>query len=151
MSRHSIPTVSSLQKMSSEELDALYLKSAIGTIPVGDTRGTSIFFAGTVLSLLLAPLVRLIAWQGKIFDPTTGTLLNSILPFGIVCAIQAKVYMGPSRLVPGSQTIVLDYKDAAFPFSTIRDEIREVAPGLYLGPVFIRSYKVLYFVLECER
>lgn len=143
------PTPASLLRVPASSLDALYEASPVGPIPVGDMRGTAIFFPGTIFTRLLAPLVRLIAWQGKVFDPKSGTLLNRILPFGLFRAIKARVYRGASKLVTGGESTVLDYSALSpFPFSTVRDEIREVAPGLFMGPVYIKSWKVLYFMLE---
>ena len=48
--------------------------------------------------------------------------------------VRAKVYKDASWF-DGEETIVLDYsKTSSWP--PVRDEIREVAPGVYLGLVF---------------
>jgi hypothetical protein len=73
-------------------------------------------------------------WHGKVFHPSTHDLHNKISPFGIE-AIRAKVYQGESWL-DGQPCVVLDYSETSFVAGWIRDEIREVAPGLYLGLVW---------------
>ena len=71
---------------------------------------------------------------------------NEILPFGIK-AVRAKVYKDPSWL-DGKETIVLDYSHTSLVAHWIRDEIREVGPGTYLGLVFWERDKVLHFALQ---
>ena len=93
-------------------------------------------------------IANAVGWSGKVFFPKTGTLLNKILPFGKLHVIQAKVYEGESLMLPGERSIILDYSASSWPFSTIRDEIRNVAPGLYLGPAYVAQKKILYFALQ---
>ena len=49
----------------------------------------------------------------------------------------AAVYYGPSWL-DGQPSIIMDYAETSKLMFTLRDEIREVAPGLYLGVMFVR-------------
>jgi hypothetical protein len=48
----------------------------------------------------------------------------------------------------GREAIVLDYSVSSLPFRAIRDEIREVAPGLYLGVVYWVGTKTINFALQ---
>ena len=77
--------------MSQAQLDELFRNSPAGNIPQGEGKGTAIIGPGTELSEIAAKFVHLFAWQGKVFDPETGTLRNKILPIGLQ-AIIAKVY-----------------------------------------------------------
>ena len=135
-----------LLKRSSEELDALFAASPAGPIPVGEATGTAIAAAGTIWARLFACFARWFLWQGKIFDPTKGVLRNKILPFGLN-AIIAKVYKGPSWL-DNKECIVLDYSETSLLAHWVRDEIREVAPHIYLGKVYLGKKRLIDFALE---
>lgn len=92
-------------------------------------------------------VVRLLAWSGKEFDAQGRSLRNLISPFSLR-AITADVYIGESRL-DGRPCIVLDYSKTSRVAGWVRDEIREVEPGLYVGLVYVRSRQVpLRFSLE---
>ena len=80
------------------------------------------------------------------FDPDKGELRNEILPFGIK-AVRAAVYKDSSWL-DQKETIVLDYSKTSLIAHWIRDEIREVGPGVYLGLVYWEHDRVLHFALE---
>lgn len=137
-----------LLSLSQEELDELYRNSPVGQIPTGDTRGTAIVMPRG-FGKLATPLIRLLAWQGKVFNPVEGDLKNKISPFGFK-SIRAKVYIGESWKVKGGQAIVIDYSKTSFLAQKIRDEIRQVAPGLYLGKVFWGRKHILDFSLSLE-
>ena len=85
-------------------------------------------------------------WQGKVFNPEQGGLINRILPFRFR-AFRAKVYKDASW-IDGKQTIVLDYSKTSLLARKVRDEIREVAPGLYLGKAYWGRTRVLDFTLR---
>jgi hypothetical protein len=95
-------------------------------------------------------LIRLLVWQGKVFNPAQRDLKNKVSPFGLK-AIRARVYVGDSRLVQGQKAIVIDYSKTSFVAQKIRDEIRQVAPRLYLGKVFWGHKHLLDFSLSLER
>jgi hypothetical protein len=137
--------VDHLLQLSQEELDDLFRNSPVGEIPSGEGKGTAIIAPGTQLSEIAAKLIHLIAWQGKVFDPGKGELRNEILPLGIH-AIVAKVYKEPSWF-DGKECIVLDYSHTSLIAHWIRDEIREVAPGVYLGIVYWDKDKLINFAL----
>ena len=107
-----------------------------------------IFAPDTVAGDITAKLVHLIAWKGKIFDPEKGDLRNEISPFGID-AIRAKVFYGTSWF-DGAEAIIIDYSETSLVAQWIRDEIRLVAPGLYLGVVFWDDTKILNFALRFD-
>jgi len=138
--------VAKLLPMSQSELDTLFTKSAVGSIPNGEAEGTAIVAPGTTFSPTIAKFISHFAWQGKIFDAGKGVLKNKILPFGLN-AIIAKVYKGPSWL-DGKECIVLDYSDTSFIAQWIRDEIRQIEPGLYLGKVYWEKKRLIDFALK---
>ncbi len=143
------PTVKSWLNMSREELDEIYKAADAGTIPSGDTKGTAVV-TGTIGVKLYAMLARMFAWQGKVFDLfppdyQTGILVNKVTAFSLTFIV-AKVYKDKSWL-DGKETIVIDYSKTSFFAKKIRDEIREVEPGLYLGKVWIGKTRVMDFIL----
>jgi hypothetical protein len=145
-------TTDDLLKMSKDDLDALFSKSQPGDIPEGDTKGTAIIASGTVFSKAIAEIVSVFAWQGKVFkrdkkDPQRATLRNKLTALGFE-AIVAQIYKDKS-LYDGKECIVLDYSDTSTVAGWIRDEIRQVQPGLYLGKVYGHENKpLIHFALE---
>jgi hypothetical protein len=145
-------TADDLLKLSKDELDELFSKSPAGPIPEGDTEGTAIIASGTKFSSAVAKIVNVFGWQGKVFkkdrkDPTRSTLRNKISILGFE-AIVAQVYKDAS-LFDGNECIVLDYSDTSTVAGWIRDELRQVAPQLYLGKVYGHHDKpLIHFALE---
>jgi hypothetical protein len=138
--------VPQLLKMSQAQLDELFTKSASGNIPSGEADGTAIVAPGTKYSKEIARFVNLFAWQGKVFDAKKGVLKNRITAFGLN-AIIAKVYKAPSWL-DGKECIVLDYSETSLVAKWIRDEIRQIGPGLYLGKVYWGKKRLIDFALK---
>jgi hypothetical protein len=138
--------VQQLLAMTQAQLDDLFTKSPTGDIPEGEATGTAIIAPGTKFSPEIAKFINLFAWQGKVFDAKTGTLKNRILPFGLNAVI-ARVYKGPSWL-DGKECIVLDYSETSLVAHWIRDEIRLVAPRLYLGKVYWDKARLIDFALQ---
>ena len=138
--------VAKLLSMSQADLDTLFTQSAPGDIPDGEADGTAIVAPGTMFSPNIAKFVSLFAWQGKVFDAKKGVLKNRILPFGLN-AIIAKVYKGTSWL-DNKECIVLDYSDTSVIAQWIRDEIRQIEPGLYLGKVYWEKKRLIDFALK---
>jgi len=138
-----------LLKMSQEELDTLFKESKAGPIPDGEARGTAIIAPGTSFSDEIAKIVSIFAWQGKVFDAEGGFLRNDILPFGLR-AIVAKVYKEDSWL-DQKECIVLDYSETSLLASHVRDEIRLIGPGFYLGKVYWGEKRLIDFALEFEQ
>lgn len=142
-------TVKSWLDMTREQLDEIYQNAEAGSIPTGDTRGTAIV-AGSWISKTIAAFARLFAWQGKVFDMfaddgQSGILINKISPLSLTFIV-AKVYRQPSWM-DGKETIVIDYSKTSFFAKVIRDEIREIEPGVYLGKVWWGSTRILDFAL----
>jgi hypothetical protein len=136
-----------LVNMSRNELDELFRRSVAGKIPDGEANGQVLIgVENEAISDTAAKVAHLVAWQGKVFDREKGELLNKIGPLGVK-AVRAKVYKEPSWL-DGKVAIVLDYSDTSLVAHWIRDEIREVAPRLYLGLVFWQREKILHFSLK---
>lgn len=138
--------VPALQAMSQAKLDDLFRASPAGDIPNGKADGTVLIAPGTALTETAAKLAHLLAWKGKVFDAERGELRNEVLLTGIL-AIQAKVYKDASWF-DGGECIVLDYSHTSLVAHWIRDEIRLVAPGLYLGIVFWDHAKLIDFALR---
>jgi hypothetical protein len=139
-------TVPEMLKMSQAQLDDLFTQTSAGDIPSGEAKGTAIVAPGTTYSEDVADFIKHFAWQGKVFDPAKGVLRNRILPMGLN-AIIARVYKGPSWL-DGKECIVLDYSETSLIAQWIRDEIREVAPSVYLGKVYWSKKRLIDFTLE---
>jgi hypothetical protein len=138
--------VQDLLDMPQEELEKLFRRSPAGEIPNGKAHGTVLVAPGTNLSHPAARLLHLVAWKGKVFDREKGELRNEVGPFGRK-AVRAKVYKGESWL-DGKEAIILDYSKTSLVARWIRDEIREVAPQLYLGLVFWERAKIVHFALK---
>jgi hypothetical protein len=138
--------VPQLLKMSQAQLDELFTSSAPGEIPDGQAEGTAIVAPGTTYTQEIAGFINHFAWQGKVFDAKKGVLKNRILPFGLN-AIIAKVYKAPSWL-DNKECIVLDYSETSFIAHWIRDEIRQIGPGFYLGKVYWDKKRLIDFALK---
>ena len=138
--------VQQLLKMSQRQLDELFTSSEPGEIPDGEATGTAIVAPGTMYSPEIARVIGLFAWQGKIFDATKGVLRNKILPLGF-SAIIAKIYKAKSWL-DARECIVLDYSETSLVAHWIRDEIREISPGIYLGKVYWGRQRLIDFALQ---
>jgi hypothetical protein len=142
-------TVKTWLDKSREQLDEIYRNAAPGEIPTGDTQGTAIL-AGSTFAKFVAACARILAWQGKVFDlfsadRQSGVLVNKISPFSLRLIV-AKVYLDKSWL-DEKETIVIDYSKTSLLARKIRDEIREVEPGVYLGKVWWGKKRVLDFAL----
>jgi hypothetical protein len=139
-------TVDQLSRMSPIEVDKVFSEGEIGQIPDGTAEGVAIFSPGGRAEPLLQRLVRRFAWQGKVVNARSRRLRNRILPLGLQ-AIVADVYWDSSWF-DGKECIVLDYSKRSLLARFVRDEIRRVAPGLYLGLVFWRRTRLMYFTLQ---
>src|SRR4051812_777311 len=138
--------VHGLMEMTQAQLDDLFTKSSPGPIPDGAAEGTAIIAPGTKFTPHIAAAINLFAWQGKTFDAAHGVLRNRISVFGLN-AIVAEVYKGPSWL-DQKECIVLDYSKTSTVAQWIRDEIRQIAPGLYLGKVYWEKSRLIDFALQ---
>jgi len=162
-----------LKELSQEALDELYAQLSSGSMPDGEYQGSVIFDSSESNELerilaILSPygisenLIKDIGtwlWQGKVFNLKEGRLTNRVGP---VRRFPAYVYCGQSLLDTRRESIVLDYNFAddlpGYIFALdwpvtrhglgIRDELRMIRPGLYLGRAYIKGTFALNFVLE---
>lgn len=139
-------TVKDLLKMSHEDLDALFKTLKSGPIPDGLAKGTAIIGAGRSFSDEIAQLINIFAWQGKVFDAERRVLVNKILPFGLK-AIVATVSKAPS-LIDQKECILVDYSNTSLIAQRVRDEIRLIAPKMYLGKAYWDRRPLVHFALE---
>ena len=139
-------TLTDLTTMSQAELDDLFRRSPSGEIPNGDALGTVVVAPGTEVEGPTMIFARWLAWQGKVFYRAQGYLLNKVGPLGFHL-VKAKVYLAPSWF-DGKPAVILDYSKTSLLARKVRDEIREVSPGTYLGIVFYGDQKTINFVLQ---
>jgi hypothetical protein len=123
-----------LTRMSWPDLEKLYRGAEAGPIPEGYLRGRAVYCPCDRHAGVRAAATRTL-WHGKAFDGHSGTLVNQWLG---VRAIRARVCYGPSWL-DGETSIVMDYGGTSRIWADVRDEAREVAPGLYLGRMYRRT------------
>lgn len=138
--------VEQLLAMTQTELDELFRESPPGDIPDGPAKGTAIIAPGTRYTEHIADIIKHFGWQGKVFDAQKGVLKNKVSPFGIE-AIVARVYKDKSWL-DGEECIVLDYSKTSLLAHWIRDEIRLIGPGFYLGKVYWGKDRLIDFCLQ---
>jgi hypothetical protein len=128
------------------ELATLFGSGRVGGIPDGHGRGTVLIGTGGITSRLAAAAAYALAWRGKMVNARAGRLKNILTPLNIQ-AIEALVYKQDSWY-DGDPCIVLDYSRTSLVARQIRDEIREIAPGVYLGLVFWGRHHILDFALD---
>jgi hypothetical protein len=133
--------------LSGAALDDLYRNGTVSAIPLGTGRGTAIFAPGRRVGGILAKLTERAAWQGKVIDPDGRHLVNLVSPLRRR-AIKARVYEGDSWL-DGAPAIFIDYSTTSLVARWVHDEVREVAPGTFLGLVYLRRRRLpLRFALD---
>lgn len=115
--------------------------------PVGTTRGTVLYADDARFPRVKARLQGTL-WKGKVFHGD-GTFTNRWI--GGVRAGTADTAVEPSWL-DGQPSLVVRYSPSALVFRNVRDELRQVGPGVWLG----RSYSAAtgrpknWFVLEAR-
>ena len=129
------PTLDGLMRMSRAELSELYARSEPGPMPDGESRGVAASFPGTAAGRVTQAFYSL-CWQGKVFDKANGMLVNKIL--GVARAVPARIFVAESWF-DGKPAIIIDYKGVSVLCAPVRDEIRRVAPNLYLGFAYART------------
>jgi hypothetical protein len=123
-----------LVRLNAHQLEAVYAAGESIPIPGGRSRGIALLFPNSGLTPLLAQISRLV-WQGKVVDPARGTLVNRVVGFPL---IPAKVYEGESWFDDG-RAIIIDYAETSSSFFYMRDEVRRIADGLWLGRSYYRK------------
>jgi hypothetical protein len=139
--------VADLTRMSWVELECIYREAEPGRIPNGFARGRVVYCPNAFLAGAKSSASHVL-WQGKYFCAEEGTLVNQWLG---VRAIHATVAHGTSWC-DGKPAIILDYSGTSRVWSDVRDEMREISPGVYLGAMYLRRCPEprlkLYFVLR---
>ena len=138
--------IETLLAMTESELADLFSKDEVGPIPSGAAECTAIIAPGTSFTREIAKLINLFTWQGKFFTAEKIILVNNITVFGLD-AILAHIAREPSW-IDGKECVVLDYSRTSVVAHWVRDEIRLIAPDLYLGRVFWRQAHLIWFTLK---
>jgi hypothetical protein len=156
--RDSLHTLDTLARRSSDELDALYRAATDGQL-VG--RMLAIRGMPTGIGRALGRWAKSdsFVWEGKTFSATSDTRgvgHNRIFVpgvFGRQNLFPFETLFGPSA-IDGRPTLILDYDLRVNPpwIRRIHDEVREVSPGLFLGPAMWKGSRakslVLWFALD---
>jgi len=141
--------IDDLVRLSRAELEALYRQAEMKPIPLGFNRGRAIYNPGSKLTVPASRVTRVL-WQGKVLKDD-GTMVNRV--FG-VRAIHARVFEGESWF-DGRPSVIMDYCGMSKLFPNVRDEVREVCPGVYLGLMYLRKDTgpelTMFFALAAPR
>ncbi len=141
--------VASLRRMDEAQLQALYRQGTVAGLPPGRVKGTVLPAPGTRRNAAMSVGARLV-WQGKVVDPSGTIAVNRF--FGVP-AVKGRLYEGQSWFDGGS-ALILDYEGTSRVYANNRDEMRLIAPGLYLGLMHDRSTNpptlTTYFVIETD-
>lgn len=127
-----IAGVDDLVGLSGPQLDQLYRQSGPGRVPAGKVRGRALY-PDTRFGAARSRAAKAV-WQGKVFRDDS-TAVNRF--FGLRM-IEGRVYPGASWL-DGNASMILDYQGTSRVYGSYRDEIREVAPNVYLGLMYART------------
>lgn len=154
-------TLRSLQRMNARGLMRRFsdaeAPTAVGGLN-GPTNGTLLSLAGPLSEGTARVMINRLAtwdrfpWTGKSFQSWAedrGSGINRVQLLGERLWFHFETRIDRS-VVDGRPCIVLDYDHAEnpWPVRQVRDELREVAPGLWLGPATVRGRVALYFTLQ---
>ncbi len=117
----------SLRKQSICCYESLFRQGFLGCLPVGPTHGTILYACGKHPNLKAR--LQGTVWKGKTFH-CDGTFTNRWL--GGIKAVSARVCIEPSWL-DGQNCLVMQYPADARVFGNVRDEMRQIAPDLWVG------------------
>lgn len=138
-----------LIRMNRCELLALYRGGVAKPPPCGFVDGWAIYQPGRWSTVPRAHFTRML-WKGKEFSADGTTMINHV---GKLRLVKADVFPGESWL-DGQPTWVFDYCGTSRLFSNVRDEVREVSPGVYLGLTHLRkrcgAELAVFFVLDAR-
>lgn len=140
-------TLKSLQNMGKNELEALYRAGATFQPMQGFYPGTALPKPGSPLGNWRSDFIGL-AWKGKNLYPEQGVMVNQV---GRREMVRAELEQGVSWL-DDKPSVIFDYRIGPRWAQKARDEVRQVAPGLYLGIMYVREgncpRQAMFFVLE---
>jgi hypothetical protein len=146
---HAPACLEELAQLCYADLEQLYRAAPPGAIPAGYTAGRAIYCLDKPLAKTRSKITNFV-WRGKEFH-ADGTLINQWCG---VQAIRARVDYGCGWL-DGGPSIIMDYRGMSRVWADVRDELREVAPGLYLGAMYRCRASgpkfIMYFALEARR
>jgi hypothetical protein len=158
--------LTALRRMNFSELDALYRAgkrpSALSDLD-GDAVGAMLAWRSPATGPIAWWLRTFGAstafpWEGKSFKSLSsdqGEGINRVKLFGKRRWFPFKTRFGASFL-DGAPTFILDYSGPANPpfIRSIADEVREVAPHLYLGPAALvvkgKPHPILFFAVSFQ-
>ncbi len=144
-----ITSLEQLVGMGPAQLDQIYRQAVPGVTPEGRVKGRALLFPGKKLAGPASGMAR-VFWQGKVFRSEDSTAVNRFLGMRV---IRGRIYQGPSWL-DGRPSMILDYQGTSRVYGKNRDEIRQIAPGLYLGLMYARTApqptKTMYFALDAR-
>lgn len=164
----SVHSLDSLAARSLGELDALYRTATVSS----SMHAADGLLIGRMLAVrglpgaVAGPLRRFAAsrsfvWEGKTFQAASDNhgvghnRVNIPRALGRQNLFPFETFFGPSA-IDGKPTLILDYDLDVNPgyIRKIHDEIREVSPGLFLGPAMWKSARdkalVLWFALDAR-
>jgi hypothetical protein len=128
-----VTSMADLKRLNRSQIEAMYAGAEPGAQPVGFARGEFLFLTETSLPRLKKGLIGAI-WKGKHFSEDGG-FINQFAGFR---AVRSQVATGPSH-IDGRPSLILEYPEKTPYFGNMRDEVREVAPGVYLSMLFDRA------------
>jgi hypothetical protein len=120
------------------ELDDLFRRSTVHEVPHGRMPGEVLVFT----NVPAADWLKRVAndhWKGKIVEPD-GSFTNQ---WKTRQALASCLRVGPS-LLDGGPCIICEYPRWTPLFGPMRDEYREVAPGVFLGRQYRRVPRVRF-------
>jgi hypothetical protein len=128
-------------------LEGLFAGAEVGAFPVGFARGQVLLLTDARHARAKAKMAGAV-WKGKRFEED-GSFVNQWLGFR---ALHSNVEPGTSWL-DGQPCGVMEYPPGTPLFANMRDEIREISPGLWLGLMWEREPRPKLrgvFALELE-
>jgi hypothetical protein len=140
------PTVKELRRLSPEQLDQLFAQGRACELPVGAYRGTVLLEVEAHLPRVRARISSAL-WKGKEFAPD-GDFTNRW--FAGIRAVPSHAALETSWY-DNQPCVALEYPPGSALFANTRDELREIAPGIWLGRFYERCPcpKLQgYFILE---
>lgn len=159
-------TLDSLSEMDAESLESVFKSGVVPPdmgVLSGKPKGRMLAVRYTDTTPMFGALKfissnNFFPWDGKSFFPVNQTVGRGINRLKVVAAsfdafpFETKVV---DSFIDGKPCILLDYEQPENPWfiSMIRDEIREVSPGLFMGPAMWKDGRdnatlVLWFAVD---
>lgn len=139
-----------LKDLGPHELEQLFALVETCEVPVGTGKGRVLHLCDTKMPRMKARMANSV-WKGKQFA-CDGSFINRWV--GRIRCLDSEAVIGPSWY-DGNPCIVMEYPEGTPLFENMRDEIREISPGLYIGRFYekcpepkFRGYFALEFVCK---